>query len=372
MPLKICIFGMKKNINYPDFTQQWGRTTNPFGWLAENSLDIIHVLNEKGVIIYINPSVYRLLGYRPEEMVGKNAFTFVHPDDLPRVKKEFTEIVKYKTQEKMQEMRIRHKKGFWKTFEVASKTTFTPGGKLNIIINSRDITERKKIEDLKQEFLLIVAHEIKTPITVIRLMTQSLSNECKQLKGPITTIKKIKTINNEVERLIKVVNSVFDASRIGEAFMLDKKPFDIMHLAKEILEEFKPLARQKFKLIKHKRITIYADKQRIKQVFINLISNAIKHSPDKSTITVSVDENKRRIKVSVKDEGGGIPEKDIPHIFEKFYQVDKRKKQGIGLGLFICKEIMEKHNGSIWVESQKGKGATFFFSLPLITKTASS
>ena len=371
MPLNVCIFSMKKKINCPDFTQQWGQSNNPFGWLAENSLDIIHVLNEKGIIVYINPSVYRLLGYRQEEMVGKNAFEFVHPDDFPRVKKEFIEAVKYQAQERMQEMRIRHKKGFWKTFEVASKTTLAPDGKLNVIINSRDITERKKIEDLKQEFLLIIAHEIKTPITVIRLMVHSLKDECKTLSGQQSTIKKINTINSEVERLIKVVNSIFDTSRIGEAFMLDKKRFDIMHLAKEVLEEFRPLARQKLQLVKHKRIIIHADNQRIKQVFINLMSNAIKHSPDKSMITVRVDEEKGRVKTSVKDEGGGIPKENLPHIFEKFYQVEKKGKQGIGLGLFICKEIIEKHKGAIWVESKKGEGATFFFSLPAVKQTPS-
>lgn len=263
-------------------------------------------------------------------------------------------------------MRIRHKNGNWVTFEVASKPVITKSGETNLVINSRDVTERKKMEQLKEEFLSLAAHELKTPLTVMKLVVQSLSYECKQYDAPSNILRKINIVDNDINRLAKLINEILDISKLESGVLqLDFKQFSLASLIEETILELRTTGKQKISYARHTKILIQADRDRLKQVLINLLSNSIKYSKKDGIIHVKTELSEDLVIVSIKDEGKGIPKEKIPNLFDKFYQVEVASKLGSGLGLYITKEIINKHKGEIWVESEEGKGSTFYFSLPL-------
>lgn len=347
-------------------TKNYGLQFDQFRWLADNSSDIIHILDEKGLITYINPAVIKVLGYTQEEMIGKNAFEYVHPDDLQRITQTFTENLKPQEIAKVLEMRIRHKSGNWVSFEVASKSVITQLGEVNLVINSRDITERKKTEQLKEEFLSLVAHELKTPLTVMKLVVQTISYKCRQAHASQSILKSIRDVDTEINRLAKLINAILDISKLESGVLqLEIKQFSLTSLIRETILELRHTGQQRINFAKHSKILVQADRDRIKQALINLLSNSIKYSKKDGVIDIKTELIKDMVIVSVKDEGTGIPKARLPKLFDKFYQVEDTSKLGSGLGLYITKEIIKKHKGEIWVSSKEGKGSTFYFSLPV-------
>ncbi|HEX6977047.1 MAG TPA: PAS domain-containing sensor histidine kinase [Patescibacteria group bacterium] len=342
--------------------------SDQFRWLAENSMDIIHVFDTRGNVIYINPAVKDSLGYEQKEMVGKNAFRFVHPGDLLKVTESFAKAkVKGAVGGKMLEIRIRHKQGFWKTFEVVSRIVFTDSGKMNLIVNSRDITERKMVEQMKEEFLSFVAHELKTPVTVMKLASQNVFLKLKKQNASDGLLKRIRDIDNETDRLTGLINDILDVTRLESGkIRFNVTFFDLTELLTETVEGLRSLARQKIKLSKKRKVMVRGDRGRIKQVLINLLSNSIKYSKQNGEIIINSSKGKRFVTVSIKDEGSGIPKEKLSNLFKRFYQIEKGSARGLGLGLYISKEIIDRHDCKIWVESRKGKGSIFYFTLPLV------
>lgn len=229
----------------------------------------------------------------------------------------------------------------------------------------------KEIEYMKSEFITFVSHEIGTPLSIIKgnieLMVEEefgkLNNEQK---------KRLKTVLQNIDRLTKIIRDTMELMKIeSDKLSLNKELFSITKLASEIVSEFQILARRKLHILTlnlEKYVpNIIADKDRIRQVFNNLINNAIKYTPKNGKIDVKVLKENGNVHVIVEDNGIGIPKEEQERIFEKFYKVSSHLEDasGTGLGLAICKGIVEAHDGKIWVESGKGKGATFHFILPI-------
>lgn len=243
---------------------------------------------------------------------------------------------------------------------------------ITTLILAAVITERKQLEKSKDEFISIAAHELKTPITTIKGYTQLLQvylNKRKDNKGS-TYISKISTY---VDNLTRLINDFFDVSKIqADKLELQKEVLDIDNLVKETVVDVKRAnPRHKISVIGSTKRKVLADKYRIAQVLTNLLSNAIKFSPKVNKINVYLSSNKTSTKISVQDFGIGISKKHLDNIFERFFQVNTQIRQsaaGLGLGLFISFDIINRHKGRIWVESEKGKGSTFHFSLPIKTK----
>ena len=227
----------------------------------------------------------------------------------------------------------------------------------------------KELDRMKSEFLSTAAHELRTPLTSILgfseiLLKRKLDEERRN--------KFLKIINEESLGLSSLINDLLDLSRIesGRGFKITKAPIDIKEVILENIDIFQEQTdKLTFKVnIPDDLVKIEADKDKINQVIENLISNALKFSPEGGEITVSIEQSKGKIKVSVSDNGIGIPEKDLPHLFEKFYRAENASSEaigGTGLGLAIVKYIVEHHAGKISVESKIGKGSTFSFMLPL-------
>ncbi|WP_459201159.1 cache domain-containing protein [Methanococcus sp. CF] len=230
--------------------------------------------------------------------------------------------------------------------------------------------ELKELDNLKSELIAIVSHELRTPLTSIKGYVELVLDGT---MGAINDSQKkcLQVADDNIVRLRRLIESMLDLSKIerGELEMYREK-VNIREIVGDVIEYLKPLATEKnIKLNSEvEGINLEADKDRITQVLTNLIENAIKFSPANESILVSGVLENEHVHLKVTDRGAGIPKKDMVKVFDRFYQVDsstKRKKGGSGLGLAVCKSIVEAHKGSIWVESELGKGSTFHILLPV-------
>ncbi|MBM4761704.1 cell wall metabolism sensor histidine kinase WalK [Bacillus sp. B15-48] len=238
-----------------------------------------------------------------------------------------------------------------------------------VIAVLHDITEQEKIEMERREFVANVSHELRTPLTTMRSYLEALADGA--WKDEEVAPKFLQTTQTETERMIRLVNDLLKLSKMdSKDYRLSKDWVDFTMFFNRIIDRFDLSKRQNvtFKReILDQSILIEIDGDKITQILDNIISNAIKYSPEGGQITFRVKEEENRIIVSVSDEGVGIPKKNITKIFDRFYRVDKartRKLGGTGLGLAIAKEMVNAHGGEIWATSVEGKGTTVFFSLP--------
>ena len=239
-----------------------------------------------------------------------------------------------------------------------------------------DITEIKKLEQRKDDFIKMASHELKTPITSINGYVQLLMNiyseiDDKKLHLSKSTVKSsLNTISKQVTKLTRLISELLDLSRIETGKLeLNKTEFDLGDLVEETVRDVR-LTTSKHAIVVNTEYNgkIYGDKDRIAQVVMNLLTNAIKYSPDASQVDVNVDIENKNAVVQVKDHGIGIDKKFHQKIFERFYRVEGKSEQtypGFGIGLFIASEIVNRHHGTISVESEKGKGSVFTVTLPL-------
>ncbi len=234
---------------------------------------------------------------------------------------------------------------------------------------SIDITEQKQDELRKNDFIGMVSHELKTPLTTLSGYLQMLQAKTKENKDDFIDFAFNKT-NQQVKIMNGMINGFLDVSRLesGKIF-LNKQQFNLDELVDEIIEETAVTSpKYVFRKSLAKKIPVFADKEKMASVVSNLLSNAIKYSPKGEIIEVScyiVDDNAQ---VYVKDQGIGIVQHDIEKLFERFYRVESQQTQhiaGFGIGLYLSAEIIERHNGKIWVESELEKGSKFYFELPL-------
>ena len=229
-----------------------------------------------------------------------------------------------------------------------------------------DITELKKLEQRKDDFIKMASHELKTPITSINGYVQLMLNifneaDEQRLRSSKQTIKSsLHTISKQVVKLTRLISELLDLSRIESGKLeLHKTAFDLGALVEETVQDMRQTA-SKHAIILYNDFEgkVFADKDRIAQMLLNLLANAIKYSPDSDSIEVFTDNNKDLAIIKVKDHGIGIDSKDHLRIFERFYRAEGKSEQtfpGFGIGLFIASEIIQRHNGSISVESAKGQ-----------------
>lgn len=232
-----------------------------------------------------------------------------------------------------------------------------------------ELSTAKTFRVNRNEFLGNVAHELRTPIFAIQLSLETLIDGA--IEDEKVNMDFLERANRQAERLKELVDDLISISKIETGMKLSKRYFKHSDYLKGIIAELKDLSDNKNVKVTFEDKTsdeceIFADQERLKQVFINLIENAIKYTSDRGNVTVRAIENEKSVLFEVEDNGIGIPEKDIPRIFERFYRVDKnrsRDRGGSGLGLSIVKHIVEIHSSNISVESQENKGSIFRFEI---------
>jgi PAS domain S-box-containing protein len=269
------------------------------------------------------------------------------------------------------EIVIEHVDGKRKHVQISASLIHNREGKVIAaasIVN--DITPQKELEERKDDFVNMASHELKTPITSMKLYVDTLMKRTKK-SADRDTLRMMKGINDQTEKLQGLVNDLLDVSRLQTGKMtFTYDEFRLDELVAETIEGIKRSARnQEIVYIRKAPLKVTADKFRIYQVVANLLTNAIKYSPEGTKITVRVSRENGKAIVSVQDQGIGIPEAQQKKVFGRLYQVSgsgESSASGLGMGLYIAKEIIRKHHGTIWVESKDHKGSTFYFSLPLI------
>ncbi len=231
--------------------------------------------------------------------------------------------------------------------------------------------EKEALEEanrMKTAFLSDASHELKTPLAAMSGYAQNAEIDLLNGSSTAQIQEKLKRISSESNRMALMVTQILDATRIEEGRMvLDLTSCDIESLVREAIETyFAVLNKNNNRLVLRIPLDlskVEADSSRMQRVFVNLISNALKHTRN-GTILIKAEEEEGFVKVTVKDTGSGISEEDMPHIWERYYK-GKHSETGTGLGLFICKFIIESHGGKIWAESETGKGTAFIFTLPI-------
>jgi len=236
------------------------------------------------------------------------------------------------------------------------------------IIVLQDVSRQVKLENMRKEFVANVSHELRTPLTSIRTYAETLMEGA--MEDPETAKSFLKVIDDEAQRMTLLVSDLLELSRIDSKHSaLDMDVVDIVALLRLAVQQSQFLANTKGQKIKIEDSPapcfIEANSSRINQVISNILSNAIKYSPENTTIQITMETTERRFRVYIKDQGIGIPPESIPRLFERFYRVDKARARamgGTGLGLAIVKEIMEEHGGKVQVTSQMGEGTTMMLT----------
>jgi len=241
-----------------------------------------------------------------------------------------------------------------------------------------DITREKEISQMKNDFVSHVSHELKTPLSSITAYSEMLCDG--EAEDPKMREEFYSVIQNQAKRLKRMIDDILNISRIESGLVkVSKEPMSLTILIQEQLRMIQSYASEKsISIVSQKPIVhdqIYADKDMLSQVLVNLLSNGIKYTPRGGTvgIEVEVDEDRQLARVKITDTGVGIGPEELEHVFDKFYRVkeNEKKAKGTGLGLNLVKQIIEKvHGGRVFVTSQKGKGSTFAFELPLAKREA--
>ncbi|MBI4100479.1 PAS domain S-box protein [Candidatus Microgenomates bacterium] len=335
--------------------------------VIEEAPDGVQIIDLQGKIMYSNRAVKDIYGFSPEDLRGKDV-NEMNVD--PQFARKFVFPSLKKTGYWSGEILVKHKNG--RNFPIWLKAAVVKGVKGETVALAgiiRDITERKELEARKDEFISIASHELKTPITSIKLLTQILPRLCAKRCNDTTIMKYFTRIDNQVDKLTQLINDLLDVSKIQAGkLQLRRELFSMSGLVKEVASEVRTISKAHKIIIKGQlRKRVYGDRIRIGQVLINLLSNAMKYSPEDKAIKVVMKANSTKAILSVMDQGVGIGENYHSRIFERFYQVksgDGRFPSGLGIGLYVANEIIKLHGSEIKVESKIDQGSTFYFSLP--------
>lgn len=344
-----------------------------------------------GIIKTFNPGAEAMLGYRAEEIIDQQTPALFHLE---------AENIAY-AQQLSEELCYPVAPGF-DTFVAKAREGFgderewtyvrKDGQRLPVVLSvaalrdsegeitgflgiARDISEIKRIDQMKTEFISTVSHELRTPLTAISGALSIIANG-KAGSLPEQALRMVQIALNNSHRLIYLVNDLLDMEKLVAGKMIfDIQPYSVRQLILQSIEDNSAYAEQyrvRYELIGRGDAEVQVDRQRLLQVLANYLSNAAKFSPPDEVVTIQIQAAFGRVKVRVSDKGPGVSEEFRPHLFKKFSQADSsdtRQKGGTGLGLAICKEIIERLGGTLGIEPDKGQGACFYFELPCEDKT---
>lgn len=343
--------------------------------IIEQSADGVMILDSRWRITTFNKAMENLTGWPRNEAIGRpcaevldirNAQNVsICPNDCPLQRNPLLH-------NPVVEGRITNRDGR----ELYVQSRYAPQVGLNnaflgAIANVRDITEQKKEEELQSTFVSIISHELKTPVSIIKGYAGTLRREDATWSEE-TLREGLRIIEDEADRLASRIQDLLDVSRLQAGWIhLERTDWSLPMMAQEIIQSFAAQTSDCFEFelrFPEEFPPVRADYERVRMVLTNLVTNAVKYSPDGGTIRIGGWVEDDFAFVYVSDQGIGIAAEEQERIFERFYRVDnslRRETQGTGLGLYLARSIVEAHGGKIWVKSQVGRGARFMFTLPL-------
>ncbi|MGB4397887.1 MAG: ATP-binding protein, partial [Daejeonella sp.] len=342
--------------------------------IIEQMQDGIIGLNEKNEIIFINPLAQNLLGIHGNEMIGLNAYELANTNELLK------NLLDNKQSEKAIKIYANGRESY---FQLESREIMIPSTQYNedkpILTSSesagevyilKNITKFRELEDAKTNFIATISHELKTPISSIKLSLKLLTDS---RVGSLNTeqLSLLENIKDDTLRLLKITSELLDMAQVetGNIHLnfIATKPDQIVDYAINSIKFQADQQHIQIECISQPGLPrVYADVEKTTWVLINLLSNALRYSPEKSKIIVQISQSIDMVEFSVKDFGNGIEEQYQARLFERFFQVPTEgKRSGTGLGLSISKDFIEAQKGVIFVESKPGSGSRFGFKLPI-------
>lgn len=338
--------------------------------------DGIYGMDLEGKLRFINPAAAKMLGYAAEEMLGKDVHSLIHHshDDGTQHSKANCPIL----------LGLRRREGvrirddvFWRRngnkipVEYVASPLVDEGVIAGMVVAFQDVSERRRLEKMKDEFISTVSHELRTPLTSLRASLGLISSGSLD-KRPEKRKQMLDVAIGNCDRLVRLVNDILDFDRVEKGVLpLHREVLDvvdILHRAADVEHEAALRAQISFRFDTPPGLLVDVDLNRMLQVLSELVSNAIKFSPPQTIIRLAAQPvDNGEVCVSVEDQGRGIPQEKLDMIFERFQQgdaSDSRALGGTGLGLAICKKVVEQLGGRIWAESEPGKGSRFLFTVP--------
>ncbi|HEY8292447.1 MAG TPA: PAS domain S-box protein, partial [Thermomicrobiales bacterium] len=337
--------------------------------IVESSDDAIVSKDLNGVIASWNAGAERLFGYTAQEAIGKSVTMLIPPERHDEEPEILRRIRRGERVDHYETVRRRKDGTLLDISLLISPIMDSRGMIVGASKIARDITAQRALARQRDVFIGIASHELKTPVTSIKGYAQLLARRLRSTGDPLVTTM-LGKLDAQIDRLTGLIGDLLDVTRIESGNLpFRPAPFELNALITEMIDEVQRTAgRHTIVADLAAPVTLVADRDRIGQVLTNLLTNAIKYSPQSDRVVVRTAHAGTDIAVAVQDFGVGIPKKDQPHIFERFYRVDADNRagySGLGLGLYIAAEFVARHGGAIRVESKEGEGTTVRFSLPL-------
>jgi PAS domain S-box-containing protein len=338
-----------------------------FRQLANSIIQMVWVTDAEGLHEYYNQRWYDCTGTTHEEAEGEGWNHVFHPEDQERAWKVWRHSLETGTPYEI-EYRLRKYTGEYIWVLGRAAPYYDNEGKIIKWFGTcTDIHEQKLLQQQKDEFINIASHELKTPLTSLTANIQFMEKMLlkRQDADPMLT-KLVGASFTNVRKLNNLIDELLNANSIGLGKLSIKKDwFDLKELIGDSTA-FLSAEQHEVKITGLLKVNVFADQAKIEQVIVNLVNNAHKYAKESPLVEVNVTEDETAFKVSVIDQGKGIPEEKLKFLFDRYYQAESKggRYSGMGLGLYICASIIEGHNGKIGVESQLGKGSVFWFTLP--------
>lgn len=340
-----------------------------FRELADSMPQFVYTCNPEGKLTYINENWYRYTGFPRDEAMEQSILCIIKPEMLDDVTQLWNQSIQTgKPFEVEYEFRDPENPDQYTWFLGRAVAARDEHGNIKQWIGTfTDINEFKQLQKQKDNFLGIASHELKTPLTSLKLYTQFMEKSLIN-NNDLKNAKVAKKMDAQIDHLKALVDDLLDVTKIQNGqILLNETWFNFDELIEEVVVEQQMSTRHRIQIFKTDIGEIFADRHRLSQVMSNLISNAIKYSPDADEIQISAWKKDGNINFNVKDFGIGIPEDKLEKVFEQYYSVGGHKEHtypGLGLGLYISSEIIKRTGGKIFVLSKDGKGSDFCFEIP--------
>ncbi|WP_055076532.1 PAS domain S-box protein [Pseudanabaena sp. 'Roaring Creek'] len=354
-----------------------------FRSLIENALDIIMIIEPSGAISYVSPSVEKVLGYSVAEMVGAKIQDFVHGDDWMITRDRLTHIVPHPDLQRQIEFRHRHQDGTWRILEAISQPFVDSADTLLVMVNARDITERKRLDEtrlalvrekelsiLKTRFFSMASHEFRTPLSTALAAAQVLENSPHEWDNAEKRLRNLHRIQDAVRNMVQLLDDILTINRAETGKLaFNPKSLSLEAYCRHFVEEMQLNAGNHHNLTfncQGDSRNVYLDEKLWRSLLANLLSNAIKYSPQGGDISLDLEFQLDRIILTVADRGIGIPLEDQKQLFEPFHRGKNVKTiSGTGLGLVVVKKCVDLHQGTIEIKSEVGLGTICRIAIPL-------